>query len=342
MDPRKSPTQTSRRPCRINSYTTNSNRQNDQGADVVAGYDGTIACGKVSTVIDGGTFTYAGNGSQLRGGASIQSNSTLTINGGVFNHYVYAGGFSAGGDARVDGNTSLQINGGTFNAHVFGGCGANNSFNGKFTMVYGDSEVVVNATDATITFNGNIYAGSMGYGHVNGGTSLTFTGDGSKLLFSANSYVSGNSQMFKGSTLYVDGNQSLVFDNFTGNFSANINNTFTRLVASGSQVAFTGGRVALDSIATWEIEVGSADAELTLGDANNNFADDTLELTLAVNVAPTTDGWDVIKGTAIDGWDAFSAVTLCGESAAFTDGEWTTNAYRLFRDGDTLKLAALA
>ena len=312
-----------------------------------AEFTGKVFCRAVSTVIDGGEFTYCGNGSQLRGGESTQGDSTLTINSGIFNHYVYAGGFSAGGDATVDGNSTLVINGGTFYSHVFGGCGASNSVNGTNTLVSGVAGVVVNATDATITFNGNIYAGSMGYGLVNEGTTMTFTGDGSKLLFATGSYVTGNSQMFKGSEQYVtDGDQTLAFDSFSGDFGANINNTFTKLSVSDSNVVFTGGKVALGSISKWEIEVSSADAELTLGDAKNNFKGDTLNLTLADGAELGDDVWNVIAGSelSLKGWEDFKGVTLCGTAADFDsfNDEWRTSAYRLFRDGNTLKLAALA
>ena len=314
------------------------------GADVDEEFTGGIFCETVNTVIDGGGFTYCGNGSQLRGGASVQKDSTLTINGGTFSHYVYAGGFSAGGTATVDGDSTLIINGGTFNAHVFGGCGASNSENGGYTLVKGAAGVWVNAFEETVTFDGCIFAGSMGYGNVSGGTSLTFTGYGDKLRFATDSYVTGNSQMFRGTVQYVGGDQTLAFEDFTGDFAANFNNTFTRLAVSGSQVAFTGGLVALGSISKWEVEVGSADAALALGDAKNSFKGDSLTLTLADGATLDSSGLDVIAGTdvSLKGWAQFSSVTLCGEDAAFADGEWSSENYRLFREDDTLKLALLA
>ena len=316
------------------------------GAEALSGFSGSFVCEEVYSEVDEGEFTYCGNGSQLRDGESFQDDSVLFIKSGTFNHYVYAGGFSAGGFATVNGDTSLLIRGGTFNAHVFGGCGASNSANGEYTLVTGNSEVIVDTMENVITFNGNIYAGNMGSGHVNGETSLTFKGFGDKLLFEADSYVSGNSQMFKGSVPYVDGDKSLVFEEFMGDFGANINNTFSRLVADGSQVAFTGGKVALGSVASWEIEVVFEDAELDLGNAKNNFTGDTLSITLADGVELGGTPWDVITGTgtSLKGWDAFSKVTLCGTEAEFfaAAGEWRTGDYRLFRDGDTLKLAALA
>ena len=314
------------------------------GADVATEFEGSIKCETVATVIDGGEFTYCGNGSQLRGGESVQKASTLTINSGTFKHYVYAGAFSMGGIATVNGDTLLTINGGTFNAHVFGGCGANDSENGEHTLVSGTAGVVVNTADETVTFNANLYAGSMGYGLIDSGTSMTFTGHGSKLSFAADSYVTGNSQMAKGSVQYVlSGDRTLAFDGFSGDFGANINNGFTRLVASGSNIVFTGGNVALGSIATWEIEADSADAELELGDAKNTFKGDTLELTLAEDTAPGADGWDVITGTetSLAGWDKFSSVTICGDAATYADDEWATNSYRLYKEDSTIRLAAI-
>ncbi|MBQ7650799.1 MAG: hypothetical protein IJS15_07560 [Victivallales bacterium] len=315
------------------------------GADVTTGFSGSVKGKNVNTVIEGGTFTYAGNGSQLRGGESLQWDSTLTVNGGTFLHYVYAGAFSMGGKATVDGDSTLIINGGTFNAHVFGGCGANDSANGANTLVSGEAGVIVNASDTTITFNGNIYAGSMGTGNIGGGTSITFKGSGSNLTFATDSYVTGNSQMFKGTEQYVDGEQTLAFDNFSGDFGANIHNGFSRIAATGSNVAFTGKeQVKLNAVSSWEIEVGSAKAELALGDAKNNFRKDTLTLTFAEDAELGTDAWDVISGTetSLTGWDKFSSVNLAGEAATFADGEWASDSYRLFRDGNILKLATIA
>ena len=313
------------------------------GADVVTGFNGSIEGHNVSTVIEGGTFTYAGNGSQLRGGESKQWDSTLTVNGGTFQHYVYAGAFSMGGTATVDGDTALVINGGTFETHVFGGCGANNSDNGDKTLVSGDAGVIVNAKDATITFNGNVYAGSMGKGIINGETAMTFSGFGSNLSFSSDSYVTGSSQMARGTEKYIGGDQTLAFNGFTGDFGANVNNGFSRIVATNSNVVFTGKEeVKLNAISSWEIEAGTSEAELALGDAKNSFKGDTLTLTLAEDAELGADAWDVISGTetSLTGWDKFSSVNLAGEAATFADGEWGSDSYRLFRDGNILKLAA--
>ena len=318
------------------------------GADVVTGFTGTIVCGDVNTTINSGTFTYCGNGSQLRGGGSIQNDSTLTINGGTFNHFVYAGAFSAGGTATVDGNSTLVINAGTFTTHVFGGCGTPGTdegvqFSAK-TLVSGNANVRVNATSNTIEFKANIYAGSMGHGNIGGGTSMTFTGHGSNLLFATNSYITGNSQKYRGSVQYVGGDQTLEFNGFTGDFGANINNGFSRLTLSNSSVSFTGEtQVVLNSIAKWEMEVCSADAELTLGKGKNSFKGDTLNLTIADGVTPDDDGWDVIAGTAdtLTGWNMFSSVTLDGETATYANGEWSSDNYRLFKEGNTLKLATI-
>ncbi|MBQ7651331.1 MAG: hypothetical protein IJS15_10250, partial [Victivallales bacterium] len=318
------------------------------GADVAAGYTGTIVCGEVSTVIDGGTFTYCGNGSQLRGGGSIQKDSTLTVNGGTFKHFVYAGAFSAGGTASVDGDTTLIINGGTFVKHVFGGCGALGTTDGdqssSKTLVSGNASVIVNAVSNTIVFNANLYAGSRGYGNIGGGTSMTFTGLGSNLTFATNSYVTGNSQMFRGSVQYVGGEQLLAFDGFTGDFGANVNNGFSRLAVIDSNVSFTGSQVTLSGISKWELEVASADAELTLDHGKNSFKGDTLTITLADGAAPDADGWDVIAGTSdtLSGWNRFSAVSLGGESATFANGEWGSVNYRLFKEGNALRLATIA
>ncbi|MBO4344936.1 MAG: hypothetical protein J5833_04225 [Victivallales bacterium] len=68
-------------------------------------------------------------------------------------------------------------------------------------------------------------------------------------------------------------------------------------------------------------------------------------LTLDSEATLDTEGWDVIAGTddTLSGWDQFSSVTLDGEAATYAaSGEWTTSALRLYRDGNTLKLATIA
>ncbi len=314
------------------------------GAEAKSGFTGSIICGSIDTVIDDGSFTYCGNGSQLRGdGTSNQNDSTLTINGGELNYFVYAGAFSAGGKATVEGDSTLTINGGTFNSHVFGGCGANNSTNGANTRIEGNVSVTVDASDSAVSFAGNLYAGSIGEGTVSGSTTMTFTGYGANLSFDANSYVTGGSQLSKNVPEYIGGTATLAFDGFSGDFSANVNNGFTKVAISDSNVSFTGNRVFLSAVSDWAIEAASADAELTLAKGKNSFAGDTLSITLADNAEePSKNGWDVIAGTdaTLTGWDAFSSVSLCGEAASYSDGEWFNDKYRLYRDGNAIKLAA--
>ncbi len=315
------------------------------GAEARSGFTGSIICEDIYSTIESGTFTYCGNGSQLRGeGTSIQNDSTLFIKDGTFNYFVYAGAFSAGGMALVDGSTTLVIRGGTFNSHVFGGCGANNSNNGAYTRVNGDTSVMIDTMEKEVSFNGNIYAGSIGAGTVSGSTTMTFTGDGANLSFNANSYVTGGSQLSKNVPEYIGGTATLAFDGFSGDFSANVNNGFTKVAISDSNVSFTASKVALNAVSSWTIEVGSADAELTLLKGKNNFKGDSLKLTLADDAAPDARGWDVVAGTAatLSGWDSFSQVTICGEAAAYADGTWSSSRYRLYREDNVLKLASIA
>ena len=315
------------------------------GAEALSGFAGIIACGTVSTVIDGGEFIYCGNGSQLRGGTSAQGTSTLTINGGTFNYFVYAGAFSANdkANATVDGDSTLMINGGTFKSHVFGGCGANNSTNGANTLVEGDVFVTIDTSNKSVSFEGNIYAGSIGTGSIMGSTTMTFTGLGENLSFATNSYVTGGSQMSKNMPECIEGTATLAFDGFSGAFAANVNNGFTNVAISGSNVSFTGQKVYMRAVSDWAIEVASEDAELTLANGKNSFEGDTLAITMADGAAPTTDGWSVIVGTnaTLTGWDAFSSVSLDGKAAAYADGAWSTETYRLYRDGNALKLASI-
>jgi hypothetical protein len=246
----------------------------------------------------------------------------------------------------VDGKSARRINGGTFNSHVFGGCGATNSENGTYnTYIDGNVSVTVDASDNAVSFAGNLYAGSIGEGAIGGSTTMTFTGDGANLSFDANSYVTGGSQMSKNVPEFIGGTATLAFDGFSGDFSANVNNGFTKVAISGSNVSFTGNMVFLSAVSDWAIEAASADAELTLGKGKNSFAGDTLSITLADDAeAPSKQGWDVIAGTeaTLTGWDAFSSVSLGGEAASYSDGsgEWLSDNYRLYRDGNSIRLAA--
>ena len=308
-----------------------------------ASFDGIIEMGTVSTTICGGKFSYCGNGSLLLGGTSVQKDSTLTIEGGTFDYFVYAGAYSRGGTAVVNGDTTLVIRGGTFNSRVFGGNGAYSSADGGKTLVNGNSCIVVDGSSSLITFNDNVYAGSIGYGHVNGGTTIKFTGQGSNIVFSSDSFIMGGSQSYRGTAEFVGGDMLLRFEDFSGALGANVNNTFTRIELSGSIVAFGGETVKLDKVSSWSIEVASDEAELTLDHGKNSFKGDSLELTLADGAVLGDEAWSVVDGVAatLSGWDKLSDVTIFGKEATFSDGAWTTDSHRLFKEDNSLKVAAV-
>lgn len=309
----------------------------------------------VKTTISGGVFDgYVSNGSFAV--TSIQGASTFNISGGVFNGQVSAGGFSSGSMATVNGNVILNISGGNFNDYVFGGCGAT-SGDASSTRIVGSTSVTVNCQDNRVVFGpegdgdeakawqGGLYAGSAGKGNINtpGNSSIAFTGDGRNLYFNRNAVVSGRSQLVEESGApYVTGTRTLAFQNYTGAFGARINDDFTDYVsANGSYVVFTN-YVDLSSVTKWSISVDDIMPEIIWKNGQNNFAGDTIEITVEGEL-PNNDYWTVICGNdqTISGLERARTVTINGTAAIYdsVNGRWQTANHVLFVENGSLMVA---
>ncbi len=336
------------------------------GGKIIAELD-LVVTGTVTTTLTQGVFNgVVGNGSEVVSATSsstmVQGHSTLNISGGTFASYVYAGAYGKGGQF-VDGvavvnaqvaSTELNISGGTFNGAVFAGCGALNTKRGALTEVQGDTKLSITGEAGPIYINSNVYGGSMGQGRVDGDTTITLSGRGDNLVIAPHVYFSGSSQAGYGPSkeegeTYVSGERSLVFDGFTGDFTARMNNGFDVVaVTGGSTVNLTGLTVNLGSVYRWEFGIGDgaalAEDEACLDWLNgtNDFSGDTLSLTCDWS----GDGaLAVFRGTAktLAGWDDLGGVSLNGTAMAqLADGSHTGCGLRLYREENTVFLAAVS
>lgn len=302
-----------------------------------ASYTGGSA-GVEINITDGKFSNWVTTGSQLRSGNAEQFNSTINITGGTFNN-VCTGAYSMGGDAIVRGDTTLNISGGTFNGYIFGGSGANSNVNSTKTRILGGAFISIDATSNAISFAKNIYLGSYGMGTVESNSTVTIKGYGENLTFSEGVMLSAASQMATRSNKYVGSVRTLAFQQFSGELNCTVSDNFTAVTVESSAVAFTKG--SLSNVSSWAVEVGSENAEVSFGaEMGNNFANDSLVLTYQDNVEMSSgDTWAVFSAAdanALAGWESFASVSLFTEAAAYSDGVWTSDNYRLALNGTAL------
>ena len=230
----------------------------------------TIINGDVKIEIDGGYFAgniFAGGGASLNGntyltinggtfnaedgifggnswGGVIDGDTCVSISNGVFNAPVFAGNHRSGSSFTqniVEGSTYLEISGGTFNSDVCGG-GTNGyrligSLNRTAGLVKGNSNVVIRGG----TFLGNIYAAG---GSVDGNASVTFIGNGENLNFTATVRPKSKESGVIGDLATTIGGSSTIYfgtesEPFIGTFNGQVENFDRMVIASGSSVTFT-------------------------------------------------------------------------------------------------------
>ena len=200
----------------------------------------------------------------------------------------------------------------------------------------------------------------MGAGTIGGDVTVTFTGDGGNLHFGENSFVSGDSEYAYGKTSYVEGCKTLVFDDFSGVFSGNLQgNAFdTVSFGNGAQVNFQGAGVSQDFhyVTTWNFELCNANAVMITdgdgaGNVKNNFFKDTINIAFADDAEAMEVGadWTVYQGqkSTITNWNRVAAVTIDGITASGAkEGAylaWSTDEYKVYVDANyDICLAKLA
>ncbi|MBO4345520.1 MAG: hypothetical protein J5833_07180, partial [Victivallales bacterium] len=303
--------------------------------------------GNVSTTIRGGHFNYTGNGTRTKtGNSSEQGASTLRIEGGTFDGPVYAGGFTMGGEAVVNGSTLLEISGGTFTKEIYGGCGANKAKLGSYALIDGSANTRIVAGEDAIRFCGGLFAGSYGAGTILGsdgvGTTLTFTGNGDVIEWDDDSNVYGCCQLSRGA---ITGSRELIFDAFSNSQCKSFgtldekNGFDTVRAINGSDVTFSRPAL-LSSVASWNLELGSTlsweggSAELC-----NDVGDDSINISgLDDSVADST----LLTGCTILNWENAYVSFNGGEQCRCSNGIYTDGTYRLWLDGDSVKVGMLA
>ena len=191
--------------------------------------------------------------------ATMANASELVINGGNFGTRSLVGGSvnSGTGTLTVDGATSLVIDNTSgeklvISSNIYGGSWAES---GKVVQ-NGNANITINAEQET-QIRGNIYvsggAANGGVLEMNGNSTITFTGDASKLTFT-------------GSVNAVDGDrttETIVFKDFAGTFNGSINGFDTIAIVGGTQLSLgrrqtQTGDTAVSFTVTADTQAGKA------------------------------------------------------------------------------------
>ena len=192
------------------------------------------------------------------------------------------------------GDTEINVSGGTID-YLFGGNVARKKLNGNLTEMYGNVAINIDCSGSNKIRLKYVYAGSNSTtGHQaiqQGNTCVTFTGKGENLTWASLSGVGGDGA---GKYADIDKTQytrSLVFDDFTGNFAAPEITRFDKITLTGGTVAFTGAKLDLGEVATWEFSLGST---LALNKGVNSFDGD--DLVFGAAGQSITDDWVAVTG----------------------------------------------
>ena len=136
--------------------------------------------------------------------------------------------------------------------------------------------------------------------------------------------MAGTSEYGTNINSYISGDRTLAFDSFSGTFGARVaDGAFNTLTLTGSTV--TMANAELDCIGTWNLNANSTLGGVLSADALD-LSGDELIVTGTLGSTETT----LLTNSNGFAWDAATAVTLFGESAAMTtDGIWESDNYRL-------------
>ena len=186
-----------------------------------------------------------------------------------------------GGDAvlatnatgNITGDISVVIQGGTFHGAIFG---SNYAMESNCSLVTngiqnGDTEIIFESID-DIYLNEMIYGGGSYYHHVNGDSSITFMGDGSKYHFASSSGICGDSQYGNPSGVwsssgntgrYVSGTRTLAFKYYTGEFDCPDISCFDKFSLTNSYIEFTNA-TDLSGINEWAFSNTTSDGDTSV------------------------------------------------------------------------------
>ncbi len=270
--------------------TTNGDNDTTVGGDISLKINGgtysgmfvgaSFVYGKATSTINGNvSISVTGNAKQLNayrpdfsetawviGGGYTSAAGTINVNGNVsinisdsyIGNVVGGGAAAATGTAASVGDVNIKIAGSVVSGFVFGG-GYSNLLGVSKT---GDVNVTIDSTKVT-TIYGNIYAGGRGTAsQVEGDVSVVFSGKGEYLNFSG--VVSGN-----GNITAVEGQRSLGFTNFTGEFNAIVRDFDSVGFYGSTAVDLSNVSVTVDGVGfelTKRTEAVATDAVVTGGE----------------------------------------------------------------------------
>ncbi|GEM_PF-5441421 len=328
--------------------------------------------GSSTLSISSGTFNSVVCGGHVAGGTSTvlyateTSSCTLTISGGVFLKEVAAGNYNQAGTIVGRHVThTLTITGGTFYKSVYGGNIARTQALARAVNYESPIDMTVNSrvyvtidASSPIQLLKNVVLGSRYQGKIAGSTQMTFSGIAENLTFDASSLVVGDSESANSDEPRINGNRVLCFDSYrssgsgAGDFSPLDLFGFNKISFSGeSHVGFAGSGVNdtgfdLSTVKYWSFEYGSS-LDWSYGD--NDFYADSLAIVL--NGQSVTSPWTFFTGSdnTLYRWDKMGLnanypVTIDGVTATWnkTNKCFVTSEYKIYREGNSLKLATLA
>ena len=282
----------------------------------------TLAQGTVSQAVVGRVNAYKG-AAVTDGGANTVS--TVDITGGQAHIVAGAGLVSAASTTYTyTGDTVINVSGGTFD-YLFGGnVGSQKAFCTNTTMT-GDVAITVNTSGNNKVTLKYLYAGSNSSSgseaKQNGSTLVTFSGLGSNLIWTEGG-ISGDGSGKLGDIDKTQGySRTLLFDGFTGVFSAPVISRFDTIAFEDSTVTFGASKLVLNGVAEWDFKLGSS---LTWNNGINSFDDDDLVFGKAGDTISTA--WEVItsnKNTVFAGWES-AHITLFGTVLTTYDDDTLT------------------
>ena len=295
--------------------------------------------GNTKLTITGGNFTVTTPGGQR------------TINGGL---YYNAPKNAAGnrvpiGSANLTGNVNLTISGGTFKGYdVYGGNSASAKSLGKYTTIDGNVTIKLDASKNALVFaqnddadqGGKIYAGSFGAGAINGNVEVILKGTKGITYTSLFGGCTGDIRNAKKQLeSNVAGDRILTFTGFEGKLDFDDVVGFSKIsIDSASKISFETIEdekkllYANNDVVNWSFAYDATINGAFAFDFNSieNIEKQIIKDSLEITGADFESGSKTfLADCTVANFDKLGSVTLLGEAAAFADGAWTSDSYKL-------------